>query len=448
MKVLNKYRLIVIAVIGIYIASNINWGDGKWKEIVIWDGSGYYAYLPALFVYHDLSFKFYGIVEPKYHHPYNFYEYRVQAGDGIIDKYFIGTSILQMPFFLMGHALALLSGGLNDGYSFYYMIFVSLAAIFYEVVGLYFIMKTLRKYGLDENLITIVLIVIAFATHLFVYSLLQPSISHVYSFAAVSCFIYLIKSLVDSGELRYLLWAAFVAGIIFLIRPVNILILLFIPFLSGSREKFTKLIKRIFSSGKTFFACIVIFLPTISIQFIVYYVQCGMFFPDSYPVEHFQWTHPEMVNILFSYKKGLFIYTPVTFLSLAGLYYAFRKSSFAFFSFVLFFLAITYVFSCWWSWWYGGSFSSRPYTEFLGIFAILLGILLSEIKIRLLKNSVVILLGLLLIVCQIQIYQFRYAIIHWDKMDKKHYWRVFMRVDQIIKNQNPNSDLMMEPEKK
>jgi hypothetical protein len=153
-----------------------------------------------------------------------------------------------------------------------------------------------------------------------------------------------------------------------------------------------------------------------------------------------------MIKILFSYRKGLFVYTPVAFISLGGLYYIYKKSKLSFFSFLLFFLAITYVFSCWWAWWYGGSFSSRPYVEFLGVFGILLAFLLNEIHPKKWKAYIITLLGFFIVLCQVQTYQFRYYIIHWSLMDKEHYWRVFMRVDQIIKKENANKDLLELPE--
>ncbi len=42
-----------------------------------------------------------------------------------------------------------------------------------------------------------------------------------------------------------------------------------------------------------------------------------------------------------------------------GLVYLFRRSRFAFAAWCIFSLLLVYVLSSWWSWWYGGSFSSR-----------------------------------------------------------------------------------------
>ena len=159
-------------------------------------------------------------------------------------------------------------------------------------------------------------------------------------------------------------------------------------------------------------------------------------------MENFIWTRPEIINILFSYKKGLFIYTPVTFIALSCLIVLYKRRQFFIWSFIIFFILISYVFSCWWNWWYGGSFSARPYTEFLSVFGLLLAFLLYELKNKIIFRTTLTLIFMCIVLCQVQICQYRYNIIHWEKMDKEHYWRVFMRVDQIFKKENANKDLL------
>ena len=39
----------------------------------------------------------------------------------------------------------------------------------------------------------------------------------------------------------------------------------------------------------------------------------------------------------------------------------------------------------------------------------------------------------LIILCQIQTYQYRYTLIHWSDMTREKYWDVFLRVDRIGK---------------
>jgi hypothetical protein len=88
---------------------------------------------------------------------------------------------------------------------------------------------------------------------------------------------------------------------------------------------------------------------------------------------------------------------------------------------------ITYILSSWWSWWYGGSFSGRPYVDFGIIFLILLMSVLNHLKgIKLYFTSI--LLIALVALCQIQTYQYRYYLIHWEDMTKEKYWEVFLKI--------------------
>ena len=440
LKYLNQYRLIIIVVISLICASNVKWGGQRWKDIISFDGKGYYAYLPAIFIYNDLQFSFLDAIERKYSSPQTYYEIRVVTPNGTIDKYFSGTALLEVPFFIISHILTKLSSGDADGYSYYYQVGISLAGIFYVFIGLFFLQKILKLYSIHENVITLVLFSIFFGTHLFYYSVFEPSLSHVFSFAIISFFLYILKNYVDKNRSLDLKLLGVLLGLIVLIRPVNGLIIFILPFFAGNKETFLRIISVIFKKGSGIFIALFLFLSIISIQLILYFIQTRHFFVDSYVVESFIWNRPEIINLLFSYKKGLFVYTPLTFIALYGLVTVYKKNHFSFWSFIAFFFIISYVFSCWWMWWYGGSFSSRPFTEYLSLFGILLAFSISEMKKKLLRFATYILLFFSIVLCQVQTYQFRYFIIHWEKMDKEHYWRVFMRLDQILKQENANDD--------
>jgi hypothetical protein len=93
---------------------------------------------------------------------------------------------------------------------------------------------------------------------------------------------------------------------------------------------------------------------------------------------------------------------------------------------------LTYVLSSWNNWWYGGSFSSRVFAEYIPLFAILMGITLENFKKSLSGRFYISLIFLLVIICQIQIYQYRYYHIHWENMTKEKYWDEFLRIDRLL----------------
>ncbi|HOI87852.1 MAG TPA: hypothetical protein PLV51_08335, partial [Lentimicrobium sp.] len=63
----------LIMAIMVYVSSNINWGDNRWKGILESDAKGYYAYLPAVFIYHDLNFGFFDSIEKGAYYDENFF---------------------------------------------------------------------------------------------------------------------------------------------------------------------------------------------------------------------------------------------------------------------------------------------------------------------------------------------------------------------------------------
>ncbi|MDQ3046692.1 MAG: hypothetical protein M3R27_04020 [Bacteroidota bacterium] len=440
MKSANKAVIICIVALSVLYAANVQWGRSNWINIIEADGRGYYAYLPAVFVYQDLNFGFYDEQENKY--PGHEYDYRVAQNDRIANKYFIGTAIAMSPAFLIAHAVAGLSDASADGFSRVYAIAINIAGILYLFLGLFYLRKLLRLFGFIETRISFVLVVLTFGTSLFYYAAIEPAMSHVYSFSFITAFLYFLKSFFIVPGNRSFIIMSVLFGMIFLIRPVNVLILLFIPFFAGNLQTFKNgmffLMKERFQSAFGIF----LFFCICSIQPIVYWMQTGSFWIDSYGEEKFNWFDPHPIDFLFSYKKGLFVYTPIAFLSLLGFIQLYRKNMFKLISLTLGLIILLYVFSSWWNWWYGGSFGSRVCVEFYALTGILLCYSFDTLKQIWLRRAFAGLMIVLMFVCQVQVYQYRYFYIHWEKMDKERFWNVFMRLDLIRNHQNPNSDLL------
>ena len=141
-----------------FIMSNLRWGGGdQWTGIIEADGKGYYAYLPAIFIYHDLNFGFFDEIEKeKYYNPNGYYDYRANGGHGeYINKYYCGTAVAELPFFLGAHLLTRIQGGDTDGYSKNYLVSVSIAALFYLFIGLFFLRKIFLAYEIPDWVISI-----------------------------------------------------------------------------------------------------------------------------------------------------------------------------------------------------------------------------------------------------------------------------------------------------
>lgn len=441
MKKLNNIVLFLIASILLLCASNIQWSKNNWRAIIEADGKGYYAYLPATFIYNDLNFSFFDSIEKKYPNPRLYYDYRVGEKEHQVNKYFAGTAIAMFPFFISAHAISLVAGYDADGYSKLYPIMINISAIFYLLLGLFYLKKILLHYNASNKQSAFILVAITFATNLFYYAVCEPAMSHVYSFAFVTMFIHYMLRFFTQPSARIYFVLCVLLGLIVLIRPVNGLIVLIIPFLASD---YKTLVIGVQYLKKYFLNTIVGILITLSIvfiQFFIYKIQTGNFFVDSYPSESFYFASPHIIGFLVSYKKGLFVYTPIVFISLLGAYYFFKKNKFQLYTLLGFLVVLVYVLSSWWNWWYGGSFATRVFVEYYAIVGLLLLFSYQALQQQWKRNVYSALIVITLLICQIQTYQYRYYVIHWEKMDKEHYWRVFLQLDKLGDN-NPNKDLL------
>lgn len=432
--ILNKWAILIIAAIMVLVSSNINSGKDYSSGMIMSDGKGYYAYLPAIFIYHDLHFSFFEKIEREtYASEFHFYEYRYAIDGKVINKYYSGTALAMLPFFGIGHLLSALTGKSLDGYSVHYTTMINLAAIAYLALGLWFLAKLLKTYQIRKGYITLILTAITFGTNVFYYTVVEFSMSHIYSFAFVTMFLYYTRTCFHGYDRKHLILAGAAAGMVLLIRPVNGLVIAAVPFLAGSWQDLHRGLKRMSKDWPSVLLAVFFAIAIFSIQMIIYKLQTGYFWVYSYGEERFHFSNPHMLSIVFSYKKGLFLYTPLLFISLAGFYFLWKQSRFRAVILAVFFLLLTYVLSSWWMWYYGGSFSSRVYIEFFALFAILLGIALEGFTRRISRNMYITLIVLLTVVCQIQTYQYRYYFIHWSEMNKEKYWDVFMRIDLLFK---------------
>lgn len=429
----SNISIFLIILIMIVVSSNMNWGKDHWKRTLSADAKGYYAYLPAIFIYHDLNFGFFEeIEEEKYFNKNLYYDYRAYWNEKTISKYYCGTAVAQLPFFLLADVLSYLFEFDKDGYSKVYMVMINLAGIFYLLIGLLFLNKTLKLYRIKDKYRAIILIAITFGTNVFYYTVVEAGMSHIYSFALISMFVYFGFQYFSNNNKKYIYILAALTGMIILIRPVNGIILFSLPFLAQDKSQFLNGLKFLVKKKVTLVFALILGFIIPFIQLIIYKLSTDSFFVYSYINEGFNFLNPHMYDILLSYKKGLFIYSPLLFISLLGGYFLWNKNRYEFYTLFAFLLLLTFVLSSWSNWWYGGSFSSRAFLEYIPLFAIMLGLAFQNIKKPLFKNVYVGLVLVLVIFCQVQTYQYRYYQIHWEDMTKEKYWEVFLRVDKLI----------------
>lgn len=433
---LYRYKFVIIGLICLIAAINSKWGKYQWRNIIVYDARGYYAYLPAIFIHYDLAFNFLETREPKsFYSPHFKYDYRANIDGKIVNKYFCGTAVAQAPFFLTCHFLKqLIKQPPFSGYEEMYFQAINVAAICYALLGLFFLNKILQIYKLDKKLRLFLLLAAVFGTNLFYYTVYESGMSHVYSFAFVAMFAYYSLLLFQKYQTKYVYLLAIAMGMIVLIRPVNALIILTLPFFAKDWKNFIDTVQQVFKDYVTLGKGLIIGFGVVSIQLIIYKIQTGHFFVYSYQKEGFDFYNPQTFNFLFSYRKGFFIYTPLVFTALFGFYYLFKNNLFKSVSILVSMSFIIYILSSWVCWWYGGSFSSRPMVEYLPIFFLLIATIFKYLQTKWVRYSYIALIIFFIGLCQLQTYQYRLGIIHYDNMNKEMYWQVFGKIPPFYKH--------------
>lgn len=406
-----------------------------WKSMISSDGKGYYAYLPAFITYGDPSFR--QVVEAEdretkrgVHPP----EYLGEVNGHAVNKYFAGVALLLAPFYLLASLLTWLTGLEMNGYSFYFQLFTGIGALFYLFAGLWFLRKLLARFAVRPEVAAITLAVIVLGTNLFYYALWQPSMSHIYSFFAVNGFLWFAAKTFDRpGKLNHALAGLFL-GIVFLIRPTNLVVILLLPLVAGDLRQTVRLYGTP-AKGMVRLAWFLVPLVLVAvIQPLLWYRQAGEFLLWSYRDEGFNWTRPEVMNVLFSFRKGLFIYTPLAALALAGLWPLWKTGRLKFLSVVLFLATATWIIASWWNWYYGDSFGLRPFIDYYGVFGILLGLLLSRFGGKAGFAAMLLILVPVVFLNLFQTWQYTMKIIHPFNMNREKYGYVFLRGDSLSMN--------------
>lgn len=430
---MNLNRFILLIAIGLLAFSGFTrWQNLEESPLIMTDGQGYYAYLPATFIYQDLQFSFVDKVNETYYPTTKRAVFVVESESGNVNKYFSGTAVLQTPFFLVATGLSAITGYPVDGYSVLFQLLVGLAAICYLILGLWFLGKLLLDLGYKLSVVLAVLVTVLFATNLLYYAVYEPSMSHVYSFFTISAFLFFgRKALVEnSGRSAFL--AAGLLGLTALIRPVNGLIILGLPAVTGGLVGFLTGVESVFRNKKVVFTSVLLAVLVMSIQPIMYWLQTGKPLVWSYQEEGFNFLNPEIFNVLFSYRKGLFVYCPVLILAVLGIMKGTRARKPGLLETGVFLLIITWLISSWWMWFYGGCYGHRAFIEFYPFFALGLAYTFTNgigfLGKKLLLASIPIFIGVQLT----QTYQYVTHIIPFDNMNKEKYWNLFLRTGEDL----------------
>lgn len=386
------------------------------KYVLGSDMEGYYQYLPYFFL-HDWD-------------DFNQLPWAKPYEEGkTLSVYTCGVAILEAPFFLAAHATSLFFQMEDtDGYSSIYYTFIFFAALFYAMIGLIFIYKTLLRY-FNQKTALYTTALIFFATNLYYYTIFSPGMSHVYSFSMLSMYIYFVPAFYKSSSVKNTVLLVIPLAIATLIRPTNIIAAIYfllygVTSFNLLKERFLFLIKKWYLLLLMLFVGIIVFLP----QMLYWHKVTGQLFFYSYQSEGFPYLlNPQIGTVLFGARNGWYIYTPVMFFAtLSLLYMVFQKKKQSV-GILIAMILIIYIDASWWAPTFSAAAGYRALIEFLPFMAIPLAFLFQKIYStdnRLVKSSVT----FLLIFFVFYNIQFSFKFDSWLWWDTEWQWKYLLRV--------------------
>lgn len=328
-------------------------------KTVYGDGIYYYAWLRSAMVDGDINFA-------------NDYA-ALGAGQLLTAKglpgniYSVGPALLWSAQFLLTHRLVT-----SDGFSLPYQLTIGLTGVFFALLGLLLLYRTLAKF-FSKVTAALTVIAVAFATNLFFYGSLDTVNSHALSFFAASLFL----ALLTQPNTQPLLLGASV-GLLALIRPQDALFgILFLP--RVNRKTIVPI-----ASG-----ALLAFLP----QLLAWQTLYGKFWVSPYLDRGygFNFWEPHLVEVLFSPKSGLILWTPVVAVALAGFVLSEFPKAFNRWLIALVIFLQLYLVASWTTWWQGASYGGRMFISLLPLLSLGLATVFTKLQTLRMKPSAIIL---------------------------------------------------------
>jgi hypothetical protein len=403
-------------------------------NVIQWDVFGYYLYLPFEFIYHDIEIK----NEPRiwdiihtYHNTETLYQLTKAPNGVFIMKYSMGLAFLYAPFFFAGHLCALAAGYPADGFSQPYQVSMLVCGLFYTFLGLVYLRKILL-YFFDEKVTALTIILLVFGTNYLVHTGLygQGLMSHNFLFTLYAMLIWYTMRFQQTASYVSAAVCGLLVGLIALCRPTEVISLL-IPVLWNvtNLPSLKKKIRFIQNNLSKYLVLVSVAGAVGFVQLLYWKIHAGTFVFNSYNAnagEGFEFLHPYLPEVLFSFRKGWLIYTPLMLFAVITI---FRSRSCPFFyPLVIYFAINLFIVSSWSCWWYAGSFGQRPLIPSYAFLSLPLGLFIQRAfytKKTLPKAAAALFLTACAALNIFRTIQFDKGIIDDQRMTKAYYFSTF-----------------------
>ncbi len=339
------------------------------------DALGYYTYLPATFIYQNLTsieqLPADSTIHPSVREHANTLKVEgLHTPKGyIVDQYTYAVALMESPFFFAAHAWEKITGGRANGYSYSYTVAMKISAMTYTLLGLLLTFSILRRY-FDEYTSVLTVALVLLGSNLFWFTLHQPGMSHPILFCLYTFLMYLTIKVHERPKKGLFIVAGFIAGVIIIMRPTDI-VCLFIPLLYNVYDKPSWQGKLVFIRKNhigILLAAIAGFIAFVP-QLLYWKMISGSYIYYSYGTQSFHWLRPKIINGLFYFANGWLPYAPVMIFAIAGaMFYKMYRQ------WALVILVVSpvyaYLIYSWFCYNYINGLGSRPMLHLYGLYSI------------------------------------------------------------------------------
>ena len=369
------------------------WNKVHTEATISFDVSGYYWYLPSIFIYKDLKHQaFKDSVFNKYQPSVGFQQGYQLPDSNYVLKYSAGMAVMYLPFFTAAHLVAGPFGYPCDGFSTPYQLAIQFGSFLIAIIGIWYLRKLLLKYY-EDKVVAIVLLILVVGTNYLNCAVIDGAMSHNWLF---TLYVFLLLNTIhfyETFRLKYAVRIGFIIGLATLARPTEALACL-IPLLWGinsiAPSAIGQRIKLLMQHFRLFVVAMACAAAVVSIQFIYWKYASGHWVVYSYQDQHLFFRSPNFMNYTFSYRSGWLLYSPMLLLAFAGLVPLLinGKNKIAI---TTFFLLNYYIICAWSIWWFGGRAMVQSYPVLMFPLASLVSTALNRKALGVLLTPVVLL---------------------------------------------------------
>lgn len=254
-----------------------------------------------------------------------------------------------------------------------------LTGTIFGILTIIFLYKTLRGLDVSERISILSTTFSYIGSYAIWYVILNPTFSHTYELFGIAFGIWGYVLYNKTKKDKFAFYSGLGFGLAVISRPVLAIsaVLFFIGILQHRKIKSIIL----YIAGG---------LPSAILWMWYNYVSYGKPITSGYNDirgETFNFAVFNGHNILFSFYRGWFIYSPIFILGVVGIYFLYKKNKFLAISSIISIASVVIIYGFWPAWWAGGSYGHRFMIPAMPFAAMGLGMLLNT-KVKIKKKNI------------------------------------------------------------